>query len=71
MRSEFNLLGEVQGVVNINAEIPDGAFDLGVTEQELNGTQVDRQPARGGDRGRRAGGGTGEQLRRDISRTRR
>jgi hypothetical protein len=26
--------------INLNAEIPDGAFNLGVAEQELHGMQV-------------------------------
>jgi hypothetical protein len=26
-----------QGVIDLNAKIPDSAFDLGVSEQKLNG----------------------------------
>jgi hypothetical protein len=29
-----------QGVIDLDAEIPDRAFDLGMTEQELNSSQI-------------------------------
>jgi hypothetical protein len=29
-----------QRVIDLNAEIPDGAFDVGIPEQELNGYQI-------------------------------
>jgi hypothetical protein len=38
-RSETNLLGNIQGVVHLNSEISDGAFQLGLSE-ELDYTQV-------------------------------
>ena len=39
-RSEVNLLGNIQGVVHLNSEISDGAFQLGVSEEKLDCTQV-------------------------------
>lgn len=39
-RSEVNLLGNIQGVVYLNPEISDGAFQLGVSEEKLDRTQV-------------------------------
>jgi len=38
--SDVNPLGEGQGIVDINAEIPLGALDIGVTQQQLNGVQI-------------------------------
>jgi hypothetical protein len=35
-RSEVNLLGNIQGVVHLNSEISDGAFQLGVSEEKLD-----------------------------------
>jgi hypothetical protein len=32
-RSEINLFGNIQGVVHLNSEISDGAFQLGMPEQ--------------------------------------
>jgi hypothetical protein len=29
-----------QGIIDLDAKVPDGAFDLGVTEQELHGAQM-------------------------------
>jgi hypothetical protein len=29
-----------QGVIDLNAEIPDRAFDLGMSEQELDGLEI-------------------------------
>jgi len=29
-----------EGVIDLNAEVSDGAFDFGVAEQELHGPQV-------------------------------
>ena len=39
-RLELNLFCHIQGVVHLNPEISDGAFQLGMTEQELDCTQV-------------------------------
>lgn len=35
--SDVNLFRYRQSVVDLNAEIPDRAFNLGMTEQELDG----------------------------------
>ena len=42
--SEINLFGYIQGVVYLNSEISDGAFQLGVTEEKLDCTQVTSLP---------------------------
>jgi hypothetical protein len=33
-----------KGIIDLDAKIPDGAFDLGVTEQELHGAQITSTP---------------------------
>ena len=38
--SDLDLFRYGKGVIDINAEIPDGAFDLGVAEQELHSAQI-------------------------------
>lgn len=38
--SNFGLLGHIQGVLDFNAKIPDGTFELGVTQQQLNRPKV-------------------------------
>jgi len=38
--SELDLLGEGEGVLDLDAEIRDGALDLGVDEQKLDGAQI-------------------------------
>src|SRR5664279_2513550 len=38
--SDINLFRYCQGVIDLNAEIPDRAFDLGMTKQELNGSEI-------------------------------
>jgi hypothetical protein len=35
--SDVDLFSYREGVIDLNAEVSDGAFDLGVTEQELHG----------------------------------
>ena len=40
VRSNVDLLGNSEGIVHIDAEIPHSALYLGVTEQKLNGTQI-------------------------------
>ena len=42
--SDVNLFRYCQGVIDFDAQIPDGAFNLGMTEQELDGSQVARPP---------------------------
>ena len=39
-RLELNLFSQIQGVVHLNPEISDGAFQLRVTEEELHCAQV-------------------------------
>src|SRR5690348_10851075 len=38
--SDVNLLGDGEGIVDLDAEIPHGALDFGVTQQQLDGTQI-------------------------------
>jgi hypothetical protein len=38
--SDINLFRYCQGVIDLNAEIPDRAFDLGMPEQELDGSEI-------------------------------
>lgn len=38
--SYFNLLRDLQGIVDFDAEVTDGALELGVAEQKLDGPQV-------------------------------
>jgi hypothetical protein len=40
--SDINLFGDRERVVNLDPEISDRAFDLGVAEQELDGSQIPR-----------------------------
>ena len=47
--SDINLFCYGQGVINLDAEVSDGAFDLGMAEQELHGPQVASAPV---DQGR-------------------
>src|SRR3984957_10674400 len=42
--SDINLFRYCQGVIDLNAEISDRAFDLGAPEQELDSPQVARPP---------------------------
>jgi hypothetical protein len=39
-RLELDLFSHIQGVVHLNPEISDGAFQLGMTEKKLDCTQV-------------------------------
>jgi len=39
-RLKLNLFSHIQGVVHLNPEISDGAFQLGMTEKKLDCTQV-------------------------------
>ena len=38
--SDVNLFRYCQGVIDLDAEIPDRAFDLGMPEQELDSPEV-------------------------------
>ena len=40
--SDVNLFRYCQGVIDLDAEIPDGAFDLGMPEQELDSPEIAR-----------------------------
>ena len=42
--SDVNLFSYCQGIVDLDAEIPDRALDLGMPEQELDGPQVAGAP---------------------------
>ena len=38
--SDVNLFRYGEGIIDLDTEVPDSAFDLGVTEQELHGSQI-------------------------------
>ena len=38
--SDVNLFRYCQGVIDLDAEIPDRAFDLGMPEQELDSSEI-------------------------------
>ena len=40
VKSEFDLLGDAERVVDLDPEIANGAFQLGVTEQKLHRPQI-------------------------------
>src|SRR5690349_5219818 len=40
--SDINLFGYRERIINLDTEIADRAFDLGVAEQELHGSQIAR-----------------------------
>ena len=40
--SDINLFHYSQGVIDLDAEVPDRAFDLGVPEQELDSPKIAR-----------------------------
>lgn len=42
--SDVDLLRDFDRVINLDAEIPDGAFDLRVTEQKLNRAKISGSP---------------------------
>ena len=41
---DVDLLRDLYGVIDLNTKIPNGAFNLGVSEQELDGTQIASAP---------------------------
>jgi hypothetical protein len=47
--SDINLFRYGQGIIDLDAKVPDGAFDLCVPEQELHGAQIAGTPV---DQGR-------------------
>jgi hypothetical protein len=40
--SDINLFRYGKGIIDLDAEVPDGAFDFGVAKQELHGPQIAR-----------------------------
>lgn len=46
-----NLLRYGKCVIDVDAEVPDGTFDLGVTEEDLHGTQITGTSVNRGSRG--------------------
>jgi hypothetical protein len=49
--SDVNLFRYCQGVIDLDAEIPDRAFDLGMPKQELDGPEISRPPINQGSFG--------------------
>jgi hypothetical protein len=43
-RSDVDFLGDAQRVIEFDAEVSDRAIHLGVTKQELNGSEISRLP---------------------------
>ena len=42
--SDINLFRYGEGIIDLDAKVPDGAFDLCVPEQQLNGAQIAGTP---------------------------
>jgi len=42
--SDIDFFSNFQSVVNLNAEVSDSTFNLGVTEQQLHCTQIPSSP---------------------------
>jgi hypothetical protein len=42
--SDVNLLGNSEGVVYLNAQVPNGALNLSVTKKQLNCSQITSAP---------------------------
>jgi hypothetical protein len=38
--SDVDLFRYGKGIIDLDSEVPDSTFDLGVTEQELHGSQI-------------------------------
>jgi hypothetical protein len=38
--SDFRLLGDFEGIINLDAQVSHRRLKLGVTEQQLHGTQI-------------------------------
>ena len=47
--SDVDLLGNCESIIDLDAEIPDGALDLGMPQEQLNCPQVTSSPV---DQGR-------------------
>jgi hypothetical protein len=44
MGLHLRLLGDLQGVVGLDSQVSDGAFELGVPKEELNGPEIPGPP---------------------------
>ena len=42
--SDIDLLGDLDSVIDLNAEIPNGALDLRMAQQKLNRSEVSSSP---------------------------
>jgi hypothetical protein len=63
---EVNLFGNRQGVINLDAKIANGAFELCVTKQNLNGAQISCLPVNQGRLGSAQGmGSAGREIETD------
>jgi hypothetical protein len=40
----YGLFRDCQGIIDLDAKVPDGAFDLGVSEQELDSSEISCPP---------------------------
>jgi hypothetical protein len=49
--SDVNLFRYCQGIIDLDAEIPDRTFDLGMPKQELDGPEISRPPINQGSFG--------------------
>jgi hypothetical protein len=43
-RLHLSLLGDLQCIVNLDAEISEGAFEFGMAEEKLNGPEIPGPP---------------------------
>ena len=46
--SDVDLLGDGERIVNLDAEVPDGALHFGVPKEKLNGAEVPGSPVNQG-----------------------
>jgi hypothetical protein len=46
--SDINLFRYCQGIIDLDAKIPDRAFDLGMSEQKLDGPEIASPPVNQG-----------------------
>ena len=52
--SDVNFFRYGEGIIDLDTEVPDSAFDLGMTEQELHGSQITSTSVDQGCLGRRS-----------------
>ena len=43
-RLHLGLLGDLQCIVDLDSEIPNGAFEFGMAEEKLNGPEISCSP---------------------------